>query len=154
MDGEAPKLSVQLTAHGERLEVRAVARQGEARVEVALPPAALYEAVVQLEQTATPSPTLQSAGKQLYECLTAGDAGKLTTAVFHDAQALRQPVHLELRFDPDQTGLARLPWELLVDDYGRALVLDGLANVTRYITYPQAPQPWNQPSTAIRCCAL
>lgn len=139
MDDEAPKLSVQLTAHGERLEVRATARQGEARVEVALPPATLYDAVAQLDQTGASWPTLQSAGKRLYECLTAGDAGKLTAAVFHDAQALRQPVHLELRFDPDQTDLARLPWELLTDDYGRALVLDGIANITRYITYPQAP---------------
>lgn len=139
MDGEATKLSIQLTARGKRLEVRATAQQGEARVEVALPPPALYDAVAQLDQTTAPSPTLQAAGKQLYECLTAGDAGKLTTAVFHDAQALRLPVHLELRFDPDQTSLARLPWELLMDDYGRALVLDGLANVTRYITYPQAP---------------
>ena len=38
--------------------------------------------------------------------------------------------------------MAQYPWELIADDFGH-LVPRGVADVTRYITYPQPPPPFD-----------
>ncbi len=140
MDGEAPKLSIQLTTHGKRLELRATAQPGEARVESDLPPQGLLANLVVAAGEAVDAAVLEFIGRQLRFSLWQGDVGSLAQTVFHDAARDSQSVHLELRFDPDQAHLASYPWELLVDEHGRPLIPNGLADVTRYITYPH-PAP-------------
>ena len=132
------KVSFQLTAHDDRLEVRAIAKGGECREETGLPPATLDQ-WVDHDPTQIPASALLPAGQTLYRCLMGGDALNLTADVLLEARRGQQPAHFELRFDADQTLLAQHPWEMLADEDGRFLVRDGLVDITRYITYPQPP---------------
>jgi hypothetical protein len=133
------KLTFQLTAHNERLEVRATAPMGESKAETEIPPRTLLDLLAEHDLTNIPSSALESVGRRLYQCLMPGDVAKLVPDVLQEGMQLKQPVQFELRFDADQVSLAQYPWEMITDDFGRFLVRDGLIDVTRYITYPQPP---------------
>lgn len=133
------KLTLRLTTHDERLEIRAAAPGGEGRAEAVVPDRILLDRLAEHDPTNIPSSTLESVGKALYQCLMIGDVAKLASDVLQNGMRLRQPVQFELRFDVDQVPLAQYPWEMIADDRGRFLVRDGLVDVTRYIAYPQPP---------------
>jgi hypothetical protein len=139
IEPDALKLSFQLTAHGDHLEVRAASRRGEGRAESPLPPPQLLSQLAQFDPAHMPLAPLQSAGQSLYHCLVVGDVARLAADVLQEARSARQPAQFELRFDPGQVGLAQHPWETIADDLGQFLVRDGLVDVTRYVTYPQPP---------------
>src|SRR5262245_33543798 len=136
---DALKLTLQLTARNKRLEVRASTPRGEGKAETPRPPQALLDQLTKYDLTRIPSSVLESVGRALYRCLMVGDIARLASDVLQDGKQLKQPVHVELRFDPDQVVLAQYPWELITDEFGQFLVRDGLVDVTRYITYPQPP---------------
>ena len=66
---DAPKVTFQLTAHTERLEVRALAPGGEGKAEMALPPRDLLDRLRESNSTPIPSSALKLIGKTLYQCL-------------------------------------------------------------------------------------
>ena len=139
IEPDALKLSFQLTAQGDHLQVRATARRGEGRAETAMPSVALLSQLAEFDPAGMPLAALQPAGQSLYHCLAVGDVARLAADVLLEARAARQPAQFELRFDPDQVALAQHPWEIIADDLGQFLVRDGLVDVTRYVTYPQPP---------------
>ncbi|MEJ2733934.1 MAG: CHAT domain-containing protein, partial [Anaerolineae bacterium] len=134
----APKVTFQLTAHGDELEVRATAPGGECRAEGPLPSREQIDPLV-ADPTWISGWQLQTIGQTLYRSLLCGDVVQLASSVLDAGRREGQPVHFELRFDADQAPLAQYPWEMIADDLGRFLVRDGLVDVTRYITYPQPP---------------
>jgi hypothetical protein len=135
---EAPKVTFQLTAHGEQLEVRATAPGGECRAEGPMPSKAQIDPLV-ADPTWISAWEIQTIGQILYRSLLCDDVVQLASSVLEAGRRDGKPVHFELRFDADQTQLAQYPWEMIADDLGRFLVRDGLVDVTRYITYPQPP---------------
>ena len=133
------KLTFQLTAHDEHLEIRASAAGGEGRAETVRPPRSLLDQLAEHDPTDIPSTFLELVGKTLYRSLMVGDVAKLASDVLQNGIQLKEPVQFEFRFDADQVSLAQYPWEVISDDLGRFLVREGLVDVTRYITYPQPP---------------
>jgi hypothetical protein len=133
------KLTFQLTAHGDGLEVRLRTLAGQCRAETSLPPQDVLDRLLNYNPANIPTPALGAVGQALYQRLMAGDASRLASIVFEDARRQKWPVHFELRFDPDQARLAQYPWEMISDELGRFLVRDGLVDLTRYISYPQPP---------------
>jgi hypothetical protein len=133
------KLTFQLTAHGNDLEVRARALRGQCRAETSLPPQEVMDRLLNHDPVDIPLPALRAVGQTLYQRLLAGEAARLVADILDDARRNGRSVHFELRFDPDQALLAQYPWEALADRLGHFLVRDGLVDVTRYICYPQPP---------------
>lgn len=83
---------------------------------------------------------LQTIGVLLYESVFRGDIGDAFRMAFNQSRRLRKPLHLQLRFSENAGSLARYPWELLYDGR-RHLVSGGAVELTRYISYPEAPTP-------------
>jgi hypothetical protein len=143
MSSEDPKLVFQLTQQGDRLEVRLAAPGGECRAEMQPPSSAIPAQMAAFEQSAIPEATLAGIGQTLYSHLVSGDAAELVAETLHSEKDPGVAVHFELRFDPDQAALAQFPWETIADPSGRFLVRDGVIALTRYITYPQPPAPFD-----------
>ena len=143
MSSEDPKLVFQLTQQGDLLEVRLAAPGGECRAETQLPSSAIPAKMAAFEQTAVPETTLAGIGQTLYSHLLSGNAAELVAETLHSEKDPGVAVHFELRFDPDQAALAQFPWETIADPSGRFLVRDGVVALTRYITYPQPPAPFD-----------
>ena len=143
MSSEDPKLVFQLTQQGDLLEVRLAAPGGECRAETQPPSSAIPAQMAAFEQTAVPETTLAGIGQTLYSHLVSGDAAELVAETLHSEKDPGVAVHFELRFDPDQAALAQFPWETIADPSGRFLVRDGVVALTRYITYPQPPAPFD-----------
>jgi len=142
---DALKLIFQLTAYDDSLEVRATAPAGEGKGKTTLPPPDLLKQLIERDPTNIPSSVLERVGKALYQCLMVGDIAQLASEVLQDGMRSKRPVWFELRLDADQVSLAQYPWEMIVDDFGRFLVRDGLVDITRYITYPQPPPTFDAP---------
>lgn len=138
----APKVTFQLTAHAERLEVRASAPGGEGKVETNLPPPDLFESLREYETVPIPSSLQKSIGQSLYRCLMAGEVTNLAAEALQEGVRLGQPAQFELRLDADQVSLAQYPWEMLANELDQFLVRDGLVDMTRYLNYPQPPPPF------------
>lgn len=132
------KISLQLTAHNRSFEVRAISAAGEAKSEDRVPPQAFLDELLSNNTVGISPKTLTEIGMKLYKSLLKGDVGNLVNVLLREGIKTKQPVHLELRFDPDQVSLAQYPWEIIADGFGRFLLLDGLVDITRYISYPQA----------------
>ena len=143
MSSEDPKLVFQLTQQGDLLEVRLAAPGGECRAETQPPSSAIPAQMAAFEQSAIPEATLAGIGQTLYSHLVSGDAAELVAETLHSEKDPGVAVHFELRFDPDQAALAQFPWETIADPSGRFLVRDGVIALTRYITYPQPPAPFD-----------
>ena len=143
MSSEDPKLVFQLTQQGDLLEVRLAAPGGECRAETQPPSSAIPAQMAAFEQSAIPEATLAGIGQTLYSHLVSGDAAELVAETLHSEKDPGVAVHFELRFDPDQAALAQFPWETIADPSGRFLVRDGVVALTRYITYPQPPAPFD-----------
>jgi hypothetical protein len=143
MSSEDRKLVFQLTQQDDLLEVRLAAPGGECRAESQPPSSAIPAQMAAFEQTAVPENTLTGIGQALYSHLVSGDAAELVAETLHGAREPGTAVHFELRFDPDQAALAQFPWETIADPVGRFLVRDGVVALTRYITYPQPPAPFD-----------
>lgn len=143
MSSEDPKLVFQLTQQGDLLEVRLAAPGGECRAETQPPSSAIPAQMAAFEQSAIPEATLAGIGQTLYSHLVSGDAAELVAETLHSEKDPGVAVHFELRFDPDQAALAQFPWETIADHSGRFLVRDGVVALTRYITYPQPPAPFD-----------
>jgi hypothetical protein len=138
----APKVTFQLTAHAERLEVRASAPGGEGKAETNLPSPALFERLREYETIPIPSSLQKSIGQSLYHCLMAGEVTNLAAETLQEGIRLGQPAQFELRLDADQVSLAQYPWEMLANELDQFLVRDGLVDMTRYLNYPQPPPPF------------
>ena len=84
----------------------------------------------------------ERVGKDLYQALFPGDVGSAFRAALNLArqQSEMTVLALQLRFDEDAVELARYPWELLHDGR-RHLLPSRAAELTRYISYPEAPTP-------------
>src|SRR5512137_2383390 len=95
VEPDALKLSFQLTAQGDHLEVRATAHRGEGRAETALPSPQLLSQLAEYDPAHMPLSPLQSAGQSLYRCLAVGDVAKLAADVLLQARAARQPAQFE-----------------------------------------------------------
>lgn len=139
LDSAANRLALQLSARDGRLEVRASAHRGEARAETSAPGPELLAPLARYQPGDYPAAVLAPLGQALGTLLFTGDVGRLAADILGDARAREQSAHVELRFDPDQVGLAAFPWELIRDPLGQYLVRDGRINLTRYIAYPQPP---------------
>ncbi len=138
----APKVTFQLTAHAERLEVRASAPGGEGKAETNLPTPDLFERLREYETSSIPSSLQKSIGQSLYHCLMAGEVTNLAAESLQEGIQLGQPAQFELRLDADQVSLAQYPWEMLTNELDQFLVRDGLVDMTRYLNYPQPPPPF------------
>lgn len=136
---DAPKVTFQLTAHAERLEVRASAPGGEGKAETNLPPPDLFERLREYETIPIPSSLQKSIGQSLYRCLLPGEVANLAAEALQEGIRLGQPAQFELRLDADQVSLAQYPWEMLANELDQFLVRDGLVDLTRYLNYPQPP---------------
>ena len=143
MSSEDPKLVFQLTLQDNLLEVRLAAPGGECRAETQPPSSAIPAQMAAFEQAAVPETMLAGIGQTLYSHLMSGDTAELVAETLHGARESGTAVHVELRFDPDQAALAQFPWETIADPSGRFLVRDGVVALTRYITYPQPPAPFD-----------
>jgi hypothetical protein len=76
-------------------------------------------------------------GRALYQALFPGDIGVAFQMAWNQARTQQGAVVLQLRFDEDAVALARYPWELLY--HRRHLLPGGAVELTRYISYPEAP---------------
>lgn len=130
------KLTFQLTALAEQLEIRAISLVGESRSYSDLPSRSLWDEVARYNGGVS---KLYSTGKKLYHSLINGDIAQLASHVLQRGRQLNKPVQFELRFDADQIPLTQYPWELIANDGGQFLVRDGLVDLTRYVSYPQPP---------------
>ncbi len=139
LDSEPERLTLQLSARDERLEIRATADRGEARGETTAPAPGLLAPVARYEPGDYPESVLAPLGLALYKTLLVGDVGRLAADLLGDARAAEQAVRFELRFDPDQVAMAGFPWELIRNEQGQFLVRNGIVDLTRYISYPQPP---------------
>lgn len=86
---------------------------------------------------------LSRIGQSLYQALFLGKVGSALDMALNQVRPQRGVVGLQLRFDADAVNLARYPWELLHDG-NRALLSSGAIELTRYITYTEAPTPLTQ----------
>lgn len=134
------KLSLQLTKHGEEVEIRAESSSGQARCETQFPSDAIVSQIGDKNPTKISSKDTEMVGKQLHNLLFVGDVGKLAFDIIDTGRRFNQPIFIELRFDADQISLAKFPWELIRNKLGQYLVRDGIVDLTRSITYPQ-PMP-------------
>lgn len=75
-------------------------------------------------------------GEALYSALMAGDVGTAFQTALSNARGSEGVVALQLRFGEDAVDLAQYPWELLY--HRRALLPSRAAELTRYISYPEA----------------
>lgn len=76
-------------------------------------------------------------GQALYEALFPGDVATAFQMAWNQARTQRGAVSLQIRFDEDAVELARYPWEILY--YRRHLLPSGGVELTRYISYQEAP---------------
>lgn len=77
-------------------------------------------------------------GKGLYQALFSDQVNAAFEGTLMQARIQRGSVNLQLRLDPDTVSLARYPWELLHNEH-RPLLANGAVELTRYITYSEAP---------------
>src|SRR5574341_699845 len=143
-DSAENKITFQLTLREKRLEVRVEAPGGEGRSEAAAPPESLLQEIEKHDPTKIPSATVEKVGARLYKALANEQIDELVVDTLNDARRESQPVQFELRFDADQVGLTRFPWEMIRNAQGQYLVRDGIVDLTRYITYPQAPPTFDK----------
>jgi hypothetical protein len=81
----------------------------------------------------------ERVGRALYDALMVGEVNNAFQMALNQARPIKGVVALQLRFDQDAVGLAEYPWELLY--HQQALLLGGVVELTRYISYPQAVTP-------------
>ena len=140
-----PKIAFELIKYDDTLHVRATSPFGEAKADVE-DTSALDTILVDLENEnlyEIPSSRIQQIGNRLYKTLFAGKIAELGQHVFYEGISQKLPTQFEIRLDADQVRLARFPWEMIADDFGRPVVRDGLVDLTRYITFPQPPPQIN-----------
>ena len=82
---------------------------------------------------------LAEVGQALYNQLMADQMQTAFLMALNQARTAASTVALQLRFDEQATELARYPWELLY--YRRHLLPSQAVELTRYISYPEAPTP-------------
>ena len=99
----------------------------------------MLDTIAEADPSAIPAATLEETGLKLFETLTDGEVGQLVDDALRAGVRQNQAVQFELRFDADQAALTQFPWEMIRTKQGQTLVRDGLVDMTRYITYPQAP---------------
>jgi CHAT domain-containing protein len=81
---------------------------------------------------------LQRVGERLYQALLSGALKTAFQMALTQVRTTEGSIALQLRFDEEATELAGYPWELLHD--GRRYLLPSQAiELTRYISYPEAP---------------
>ncbi|MCC6905594.1 MAG: CHAT domain-containing protein [Anaerolineae bacterium] len=138
-------LSFQLTRAdaGRVLDIRVEGPGGESRAVVPAPPTALLDEIATADPARLPPALLDKAGDVLYRTLVAEAFDELVQDTLNDALRRKQPVQFELRFDHDQVGLARFPWEMIRGKEGQFFVRDGVVDLTRYISYPQPPPAYS-----------
>ena len=141
--GDSLKISFQLTAQQNWLDIRAVSAFGEGHSFRFFPMTDLLNEFRKMHENA-PLPILEALGAELYRILIDGEVAELAHKVLNDATKLQEPALFELRFDPDQVQLARFPWEIIFDKMGRFLVKEGQVDVVRYITYPLPPPDFDK----------
>jgi hypothetical protein len=98
----------------------------------------------------------QQIGQQLYEALVADTEAQVAVRTVRDyATAQGQPVSYVLRFPPQATHLAALPWELVRDQHGAILLSRGqLGSCVRYLDFDQALPPALPPGDKLRILAI
>ncbi len=79
----------------------------------------------------------ERVGQALYDALIRGQTEVAFQMALAQAREQEGAVALQLRFDEDAVDLARYPWELL--HHRRPLLLSRAVELTRYISYPEAP---------------
>jgi hypothetical protein len=79
-------------------------------------------------------------GQALYHSLFPKEVNTAFKMAWNQVRAQRGLISLQLRFDEDNVALARYPWELIHDNR-RHLLPSGAVELTRYISYPEAPTP-------------
>jgi uncharacterized ubiquitin-like protein YukD len=135
------RLSFELLSHGDNLHIRASSPFGEANADVA-DTLALDKVLLKLEEEnllEMPSTTIKRIGSTLYKTLFAGKVSELGQHVLQEGIRQKRPAQLEVRFDPEQVKLAKFPWEMITDNLGRLIIRDGIADLTRYVAFPQPP---------------
>ncbi len=140
---DAFKLTFQLTAHEQRLEVRVQGPGGESKGETDLPPQSILDELARHDPSRLTTALLEKAGRPLYDAVVNEAVDELVIDTLNDGIREDQPVSFELRFDPDQWALARYPWEMIQNPQGQFLVRDGVIDLTRYVTYPQPPSEFD-----------
>jgi CHAT domain-containing protein len=78
---------------------------------------------------------VRKVGQDLYRALMVGEVGRVFDRVLEEAIGQSVPVALQLRFDPDDTELARYPWELLYHPTYDELLLSSRVELLRHMTY-------------------
>jgi CHAT domain-containing protein len=78
---------------------------------------------------------VKKVGQDLYRALMVGEVGRVFDRVLEEAIGQSLPVALQLRFDPDDTELARYPWELLYHPTYDELLLSSRVEILRHMTY-------------------
>lgn len=138
---DAPKISLDLTAHQNLLFVQADSPVGDARAESKL---ALLDPILANLQHVNllniPNAEIEEIGHILYRSIFSGQVSELGKIVINEGIDQKVPVEMEIRLDADQVFLAKFPWEMLADSFNRLVVRDGLVNLTRYIKFLQ-PKP-------------
>jgi hypothetical protein len=137
---DSPKITFQLTERPDaRLEVRVTAPGGEAVGETALPSAALLDQITPQNAHQIPAALVEEIGAALYGVLVNESVDEVVIDTLNDARRDSRSLQFELRFDADQVGLVRYPWEMIRNPQGQFPVREGQVDLTRYITYPQPP---------------
>ena len=78
-------------------------------------------------------------GQALYHSLFPKEVNTAFKMAWNQVRAQRGLISLQLRFDEDAVALARYPWELIHDNR-RHMLPSGAVELTRYISYPEAPK--------------
>ncbi len=78
---------------------------------------------------------VRKVGQDLYGALMVGEVGKVFERVLEEGIEQSVPVALQLRFDRDDTELARYPWELLYHPTYDELLLSPRVEIVRHMTY-------------------
>ncbi|MBX0331330.1 CHAT domain-containing protein, partial [Oscillochloris sp. ZM17-4] len=95
----------------------------------------------------------QTVGRTLHRALTSDPAGAIALQIAREmASSTGVPLSLRLRFPPNATALAALPWELLWGDEPTPLLLSRgqLAPCTRHIDLSAAIPPTRSITTPLR----
>lgn len=83
---------------------------------------------------------LERVGKTLYKSLFKGEVYTALKIAQKSVHSAKGTVNVRLRFNEDAVELARLPWELLHSGQ-RHLVASRAVELTRYISFSEAPTP-------------
>ncbi len=81
----------------------------------------------------------ERVGWALYGALMIEAVDRAFQMALNQMRPIKGVVALELRLDRDAVELAQYPWELLYHE--QSLLLGGIVELTRYISYPQAVTP-------------